>query len=395
MFEKASQIIRDAAPLDYDYIPERLVGRDAQMQELELLFTPLATQGRACSAMLTGSVGTGKTVTARRFIKDMMAYCAKAGRPVDTVLVNCRNKASETAVLQQIIRHFDPGHPDRGFSSDELISFLRRHLMSNRRPFVIVLDEADILLKRSSVDIIYQLTRFSDCMELAPSVSLILISQEPVYDLLDEASRSTFRKSNHVVFPKYDRSQLRDIISDRVDLALIPGVISDDAIDLLAENASDYGDARLAIELLDRAALMAEKDSDGIVSPEHVRAAKAMIYSAVPEGKLMALDMNRKVVLLAISRSIKKSTYITTSAAEKTYAVVCEEYGVPCRKHTQFWTYIKDLEKQGIIRTYVKTDSEGRTTMISLPEIPAKILSEKMEALVESELRGGGDVDEM
>lgn len=395
MFEKASQIIRDAAPLDYDYIPERLVGRDAQMQELELLFTPLATQGRACSAMLTGSVGTGKTVTARRFIKDMMAYCAKAGRPVDTVLVNCRNKASETAVLQQIIRHFDPGHPDRGFSSDELISFLRRHLMSNRRPFVIVLDEADILLKRSSVDIIYQLTRFSDCMELAPSVSLILISQEPVYDLLDEASRSTFRKSNHVVFPKYDRSQLRDIISDRVDLALIPGVISDDAIDLLAENASDYGDARLAIELLDRAALMAEKDSDGIVSPEHVRAAKAMIYSAVPEGKLMALDINRKVVLLAISRSIKKSTYITTSAAEKTYAVVCEEYGVPCRKHTQFWTYIKDLEKQGIIRTYVKTDSEGRTTMISLPEIPAKILSEKMEALVESELRGGGDVDEM
>lgn len=172
-------------------------------------------------------------------------------------------------------------------------------------------------------------------------------------------------------------------------------MISDDAIDLLAENAADYGDARLAIELLDRAALMAERDSEGSVTSEHVRAAKAMIYSAVPEGKLVALDMNRKAVLLAISRAIRKSTYITTSAAEKTYAVVCEEYGIPCRKHTQFWTYVKDLEKQGIIRTYVRTDAEGRTTVISLPEVPAKVLSEKMEALIERELRGGSDIDEM
>ena len=395
MFEKSSTIVRDAAPLDYDYIPERLIGRDGQMEELELLFTPLATQGRACSAMISGSVGTGKTVTARRFVKDMSAYCAKEGRPIDHVLVNCRNKASDTAVLQQIMRFFDPGHPDRGFSTDEHLGFLRKRLLAHRRPIVIVLDEADVLLKRTSIDIIYQLTRFSEGVEFTPSVSLILISQEPVYELLDEASRSTFRKSNHVLFTRYDRSQLRDIIKDRVDLALFPGVISEDAIDLLAENASDYGDARLAIELLDRASLIAEKDTEGRVTSEHVRAAKAMIYSAVPDGKLMSLDINRKAVLLAISRAIRKTTYIPTSAAEKNYAVVCEEYGIPCRKHTQFWTYVKDLEKQGIVRTYVKTDSEGRTTMISLPDVPAKVLCEKMEMLIESEKRGGVDIDEM
>jgi cell division control protein 6 len=120
-----------------------------------------------------------------------------------------------------------------------------------------------------------------------------------------------------------------------------------------------------------------------------------MIYSAVPDGKLRALDINRKAVLLAISRAIRKSTYIPTSAAEKNYAVVCEEYDIPCRKHTQFWTYVKDLEKQGIVRTYVKTDSEGRTTMISLPDVPAKVLCEKMEALIEGEKRGGVDIDEM
>ena len=391
MFDKTSSIIRDSKPLDYDYIPDRLVGRDEQMKTLEILFEPLALHQRQCSAMLTGSVGTGKTVTARRFVRDMAAYCAKAGRPIDSIIVNCRNRGSETAVLQQILRYFDPGCPNRGFSVEEMLEFIRRHLMSGRRPMVVILDEADVLLKRTTVDIIYQLTRFTDTPENVPALSLILISQEPVYDLLDEASRSTFRKSNHVMFDKYGRQQLRDIIVDRADLALIPGTIGDGAIDMLADNAADYGDARLAIELLDRSAVLAEKDSEGEITVEHVRAAKAMIYSAVPEGKLLALDPNRRAVLLAISRAIKKSPYITTSAAEKTYAVVCEEYGIPCRKHTQFWTYMQDLEKQGIIRTAIKTDAEGRTTLISLPEIPAKVLADKLEALIESDMHGGSD----
>lgn len=391
MFDKTSSIIRDSKPLDYDYIPDKLVGRDEQMKMLEILFEPLALHQRQCSAMLTGSVGTGKTVTARRFVRDMAAYCAKAGRPIDSIIVNCRNRGSETAVLQQILRYFDPGCPNRGFSVEEMLEFIRRHLMSNRRPMVVILDEADVLLKRTTVDIIYQLTRFTDTPENVPALSLILISQEPVYDLLDEASRSTFRKSNHVMFDKYGRQQLRDIIVDRADLALIPGTIGNGAIDMLADNAADYGDARLAIELLDRSAVLAEKDSEGEITVEHVRAAKAMIYSAVPEGKLLALDPNRRAVLLAISRAIKKSPYITTSAAEKTYAVVCEEYGIPCRKHTQFWTYMQDLEKQSIIRTAIKTDAEGRTTLISLPEIPAKVLADKLEALIESDMHGGSD----
>lgn len=391
MFEKSSSIIRDPKPLDYDYIPERLVGRDEQMKMLEILFEPLALYQRPCTAMLTGSVGTGKTVTARRFVRDMSAYCAKSGKPIESVIVNCRNKGSEAAVLQQILRYFDPGHPDRGFSLEEMLEFIRKHLMALHRPFVVILDEADILLKRSSVDIIYQLTRFADSGDQSPSLSLILISQEPIYDLLDEASKSTFRKSNHVLFEKYGRQQLREIIVDRAGLALIPGTIGDGPIDMLADNAADYGDARLAIELLDRSAVLAEKDSDGEITVEHVRAAKAMIYSAVPEGKLQALDNNRRAVLLAISRAIKKNPYITTSAAEKTYAVVCEEYGFPCRKHTQFWTYIQDLEKQGIIRTVIKTDSEGRTTLISLPEIPAKILADKLEVMIESDMHGGSD----
>jgi cell division control protein 6 len=95
------------------------------------------------------------------------------------------------------------------------------------------------------------------------------------------------------------------------------------------------------------------------------------------------LDKNHKITLLAIARSIKDKAYVTTGAAEKTYGIVCEEYNETARKHTQFWTYVNDLEKTGVITTIVKGETEGgRTTYISLPDIPSKVLAQKLELII-------------
>lgn len=234
MFERASAIIRDGSRLDYDYVPERLVHREAQMTALERLFRPMAESNRACTAALYGSVGTGKTATAVRFCRDLSAYMAKAGRPVDVVTINCRN-TSESGVLLRILRHFDGGFPDRGFSPDEMARVLSGHLAGNPRGLVVVLDEVDILLKKSSVDVVYQLTR-PDSGRSAP-VSLIMISQEPLDRYLDQASLSTFRRTNAVRFDRYTRDELREIVGLRAEEALYPGRITSDALDLIAEHA--------------------------------------------------------------------------------------------------------------------------------------------------------------
>ena len=390
MFEKVSSIIRDPSVLDYDYVPDYLVGRDSQMASLELLFRPFAEYTRSCTAMLTGPVGTGKTATARFFCARMAEYCTSHGRPLDTLLVNCRNRNSDAAVTLAMARHFDKGFPDRGFSSDEMFRSFRNRMRESGRSLVIILDEVDVLLKRGSVDIIYQITRLSEeIRDRGHTVSLIMISQESVVDMLDEASLSTFRRSNSVVFERYTHDELREIVGRRAELAILPGCISDDALDMIADNSEEYGDARMAIELLDRASNIAEGDTAGEINPEHIRSARAMVYSAVSESKLAALDINRKIVLLAVARAMKTNRAIPSSVAEKTYAVVCEEYGVPARKHTQFWLYVQDIEKTGAIRTLVKNGQNGRITMISLPDIPSKVLAAKMEDLLEKAIPGG------
>ena len=93
--------------------------------------------------------------------------------------------------------------------------------------------------------------------------------------------------------------------------------------------------------------------------------------------------MARKVILLSIARSMFRNPEVTLTHAEKTYAAACEEYGMQAKKHTQFYTYVKSLETIGAIRTEVRRDTEGgRTTFITIPGYPPRLLAERLEDLI-------------
>ena len=81
---------------------------------------------------------------------------------------------------------------------------------------------------------------------------------------------------------------------------------------------------------------------------------------------------------------IRDQAYVTTGEVEKTYKVVAEEFGERPRAHTQFWAYIQDIANEGLVETKVVGDSlgGGRTTYISLPDIPAKVLRERLESSI-------------
>ncbi|MCI4371659.1 MAG: orc1/cdc6 family replication initiation protein, partial [Thermoplasmata archaeon] len=213
------------------------------------------------------------------------------------------------------------------------------------------------------------------------NISMILISQRPnALEFMDAAALSTFRRSNVVEFPRYERGELRDILAARVQLAMHPGTVDDDLVDLIADIASEFGDARYAIELLEKAGQLADEEAVEELAPEHIRGAKAHVHPTDVQERLNLLDVPKKLVLLAIARKSRKKAYITMGDAEETYALVCEEYEEKARAHTQFWKYVRELDALGLVDA--KSSGEGivgRTTLISLPEIPAKVLSDNLE----------------
>lgn len=389
MFERSSAIIRDGKKLAFEYIPDKLVCRDAQMTELENAFRPLFFNNVPCTAYVTGSVGTGKTVTVRKFCSDMREEFSVSGKSLEIIYVNCRLKNSEYGVMLELVRHYDRLFSDRGFSVDQMISSLKQHINSEKTPVVIILDEADVILRSSAKNVVYQLTRFSEDATAGIPVSLILISQYSLQALaLDQASQSSFGRSGTVKFDKYNEDQLRDIVKLRADLALGPGSITDDGIGMIAKISAPYGDARLAMEILEKAANLAETKGARYIDLDHIRTAGASVYSDVSESKLESLDLNRLLVLLSIARSLFKNPEVTTLHAQGTYAAACEEFGVPAKKYTQYYTYVKDLEARSLIKTELRPEpAGGRATYITITGIPPRDLTENLEGMIESRLR--------
>ena len=382
-------VFKDQRTLSFDYVPQKLVHREAQMKRLITLYRPVVDSNISQNVVLTGSVGTGKTATAKRFCMDLKDFAEKQQKAVDWVLVNCRQRNSESSAVLHIVNHFQPNFPDRGFSITEMLRILRKDLEKRKVHLVIVLDEADVLLKKAGSDIIYKLTRFGEeGVESKELVSLMLISQKNVFDMLDASSTSTFKRTNMIEFGKYTLEELRDIVAQRAELALKEDAIDKDAVDIIAEVSSEWGDARFAIEILDKSGMLADEEGAGAINVEHVRAAKAEAYSSITESKLKGLDRHQKLTLLAIAKASKGKAYITTGEAESAYKVACEEYSENPRAHTAFWGLLKDLDMLGVVSAKKSGPGiSGKTTVITLLDIPAKVLDSKIRQMLSADQR--------
>ena len=386
MFERRSSVIKDGSKLAFDYVPGALVRREAQMKGLETCFAKMVNSRIPATAFLHGAVGAGKTATAKRFCMDTAAYMASKGGRLNWVYVNCRIRNSEYSAVLEIVKSYDRNFPDRGFSVDQMLTSVRKHIEKDSCPTLFVLDEADVLLKNGGSNLIYQLSRYSEEMRGRVPISLMLISQSSISESLDRATMSAFGRANVISFNRYSEDELLEIVRARAEEALVPGALPDECAAMIASLASEYGDARFAIELLERSAVIAEEEGEGTVTPDCVRTAGAGVHSEVSENKLETLDMNHKITLLAISRCMKGLPSVSATAAEKTYKIVCEEYEVPARKHTQFASYISDLAKEGLVRTEIRREEEGgRAMYISIDSIPPKELAKKIEYLIETD----------
>ncbi len=381
----SSSIIKDLRPLDFDYVPEELPHRTEQLRKLTQIFKPVFNN-LPQNVVIHGPVGTGKTALVKRFCSSFTTIARKQGKIIEYIHINCRKRSTDSLVLLGVLTHFDPGFPDRGFSVQEMLQVLFKQLQRRQAQLILVLDEADALLKKHGSDLIYTLSRFTDeTLKTQNPISLICISQHDILKDLEQSALSTFKRSNRIFLQKYTRDELYDIIMQRVQLGFHPHTVTSDSIDLIADIAAEWGDARFAIELLWKAGLYADEQHMQQVVPEHVRTVKAETYSVVTETKLKNLSKHQLLTLMAVAKRLQKdgTAYAITGDVEKTYAITCDEYHEKPRAHTMFWTYLKDIENAGFIS--IKPSGKGQlgsTQLISLPDIPAEVLREKLTGLL-------------
>lgn len=380
----ASGVFRDITKLSFDYVPEKLLHREEQWRKLWVMFEPVSQGGYSQNVLLVGSIGTGKTVTSKRFCTELSLNARKSGHNIEWTIVNCRQRNSEASTLLKMINYFDPNFPDRGFSSQELRKVLRKHIEKRGGHCIFVLDEVDALFRSGASDLVYFLSRLPEESDsLKNKVSLILISQRHVFDMLDMSALSTLKRTNVIEFGKYTKEQLFDIISARAELALVSGSYDDETTDLIADIASEWGDARFAIEMLEKSGMLANERMGDRIMTEDVRAAKAATYAFVTEERVEGVNEDQMLILLATARLLRNKAYTETSEVEKNYRIACEEHNTKPRAHTQFYSHVKELAGLGLLDIRSKKGSvAGMTNMITMLDIPADVMAQQIEVML-------------
>lgn len=380
------RLFRDEEKLSPEYVPARLPHRDEELKLLKTFFSGVTSGASLISTrvIITGSVGTGKSALIKLFGMNAVEEARKSGIDLRFLYVNCRISKTAFSILTRLIEQLRARISGRGFSNEELFHKILTYLESRDIYAIVALDEVDVLISRQE-DALYFFTRIGEERERPPRISLILVTRNPeIFDMLDESTRSTLL-GNVIHLSEYSSEQLYDILKFRAEEALLPGVLAEESLKLIADLAGERGDARHALDILWRAGKYAEAEGSPNIVPEHVRKASASVYPAIRREHLEFLSQHEQLILLALSRALQEGeAYITATELHQHYKLVCEEYSTEPRAYTRFWEYLQRLDDLGIIRINVKSEgTRGRRSYISLPGIPVSILQRELESILE------------
>jgi orc1/cdc6 family replication initiation protein len=332
---------------------------------------------------------SGKTMLAKKLLLESLPRkAALYGNLVKALHVNCRIDRTLQAIMVKALKSLGQSYPTRGYSFEELLTALVEELRSNRMHLVIAFDEVDSLVL-SDPSSLYTITRLREMAPGSQVLSSLLISKTTDYLKKVDLSTLSSLQWNEISLDYYPSEQLADIIASRSE-AFNDGCLDDDSIQLVADIAGLFGDARYALDLVWRAGKLADDAESPRVLPEHIRSAKASLPPQLRKEELAYLTTHQKLLLMAISALLKKgdSTSVSIGEVEKSYSALCESMNVTAYRHTQVWSDVNELSRKGIIETQLSGKGvRGRTTMIGLSLVSAKELMGELEKGMVADVR--------
>lgn len=398
---KESKIFADREVLSPHYLPNHLLFRDKQIDDIIKALTPSLKGERGRNLFVYGKTGTGKTSCVKYVIDEINKLPVVKAK---ISYINCRVYNSRYRVLSKIVSDHLPFVAKRGYGLVEIYEKVISWIEEDGKVLIVVLDEIDLV--KDLDDLVYTLTRANSDLR-SGGVTIVGISNKLSFkESLDSRTLSTLYE-HELGFNPYNSNELSAILKDRAERGFKKGVISQETLGLAAAIAAkESGDARMALRIISRAGEIADEEGKNTVSDAEVRGAQKDAEEDIAYEVISTLPEHQKLVLYAVAiLTLQGSRYKKLSDGNDTYLFSGEVYG----KYTSLsgslsrdpkssrWyrKYISDLEMQGLILTYESGKGiRGHTKLIKLA-YPAEKIKETIEKSLfmdGGEAKGGGAI---
>jgi len=355
-------------------MPEILPHREKEINNLASILVPALRDETPSNVFIYGKTGTGKTAVTKFVGNELLTKGKETGKKVNFIYINCEVVDTQYRLLQNIANHFIDEWSERipftGWPTDEVFAKLKQKIEKQGGVTVIILDEVD---KLKGDEALYNLSRINSDLKNS-RVSIIGLSNDLKFtEFLDPRVKSSLGEEN-MIFPPYDASELRDILNQRVDIALKSDSIDEEVVPLCsALAAQEHGDARRALDLLRMSAELAERAKSPRITKKHVRLAQNKIEIDRITEVVRTLPNQSKVILLAVllqdqyNKKTGTTGAITTGEIYEVYKDLCKKTRTDVLTQRRVTDLISELDMLGIITARVISKGRyGRTRDIKM-----------------------------
>jgi len=342
-------LFADRAVLAPEYVPDRLVGREEELANVEYALNPMIFGREPDDMLIHGPPGVGKTACAKYSARRQTQYASEQGLAAGWAYVDCLYTSTAAGVARTVATQFNEREetgvevPDSGLSTGEYLDRLRAVLDARYDAAVITLDRVDHL----GGDVGTVVDGGTDPAQCVVS-HICIVDDETGGDTgePDDPVRGALGTTEQS-FDRYDAEDLTGILRDRRD-AFVEGALERRTLDRAAELAA--GDAMKAIATLRVAGERVREGGGTTVGPADVAAATDRVDHIRLRDTLSALSEHSRLVVRALadlSREHGPGAFRTARVYDA-YAERCREQGRRPRTDRRVLDFLGEHARLGV-----------------------------------------------
>jgi len=389
---RTRRVIVNSSFLDDERLPDpervavlrEVFHRNIRLRQLERLaqcLSPVTGGQQPPNLLVYGPSGTGKSVTCLHFLSALENMCARNGVPFRYFYVDLTTPRTCFGALNELAIALDP--KARRYRKGIPLECMQEMIISSLGRLAgfscVLVDEADNVTKDPDLF----LTFLAKTLPKKVPVRLcyVFLTNRLEWERSLDPRILAVLKKQDMIFEPYDAMDLVEILKLRVEKALDAAKVDESAVRKIAAYASrETGDARKAVELLAKAAKVAEEET-GRLTVEVVDVAQNRLETDKTQELIHSLPVQQRLALQACYLGLTKGRKrLSTGAAFEVYRTLSEKERLRPLTQRRFSDMVSFLDLYGLVNAQVTSKGRyGKTREIS-GSVPESAVAAMLQA---------------